>query len=169
MIAFKFLLPGGRGRFSGLVWPTPENGTAGRWVEGGTPDPGRRGVHASRAEHLPVWALPELWQIELDGDMRELRTVLVAERGRLLSRVDAWHDDAIDAFIAECRSTAVTLVGDAPRLEPITLGMGHAARTRDAALAGFCAARAAEEAGGRPAWEAERSRQAGWFRSTLSL
>ena len=110
MIAYKFLADGRVGPFSGVVWP-PE----GEWLQarGGDRacDPC---VHACRAEDLPEWMDHELWRVELAGDVRVDCGKLVAERGRLLGRVDAWDLELMAAFAEACalraRDAALTLL-----------------------------------------------------------
>ena len=54
------------------------------------------------AEQLPYWLNWELWRVELDGEIEQGETKLVAERGRLLARVDAWDAELQDAFCRAC-------------------------------------------------------------------
>ena len=81
MIAYKFLLADRIGPFTGFRWPV------GEWVEAAGVDPCLRGVHACRIRDLPVWLGPELWELELAGDVTEQERKLVATRGRLTTRV----------------------------------------------------------------------------------
>ena len=66
MNAYKFL---GRDRTSAMTrfqWPDAE------WVETDGPiERCRTGIHACRIEHLPHWIGPELWSVELDGEIVE--------------------------------------------------------------------------------------------------
>ncbi len=103
MIAFKFLERGAIGRFSGFSWPHPSEDHPGDWVE--TIDEVKQcfqGVHAIRTDDLLDWLDDELWEIELDGDIVDVGGMLVAERGRLLRRVDAWDEPTAAAFAADC-------------------------------------------------------------------
>lgn len=102
MRAYKFLRSGRRAPFSDLVWP--ENS----WVTAvGSLDACRSGIHACRPEHLAYWLLPELWEIDLDGDLVETELKIVAQRGRLAHRVDAWDDAVRHDLGEECvRRTA---------------------------------------------------------------
>jgi hypothetical protein len=104
MIAYKFLADTGVGRFSEAKWPLPEDGKPGAWLSAGGPiSPCVRGIHASRVEKLPYWLDRELFQIELDGSLLETESALVAERGRLVRRVEAWNDEAWLALCAFCQ------------------------------------------------------------------
>jgi hypothetical protein len=102
MRAYKFLRAGRRAPFSDLVWP--ENS----WVSAQRPlDACGSGIHACRPEHLAYWLMPELWEIELDGDVLETELKVVAERGRLLRRIDAWDESVRLDLGEECvRRTA---------------------------------------------------------------
>ncbi len=85
MRAYKFLASGRVGRFSDFTWPLDG------WVE--SPGPLAAcitGVHACRVNHLPDWIDEELWVVELGGVIEESPDMLLAERGRLVSQVDAW-------------------------------------------------------------------------------
>lgn len=104
MIAYKFLDAEGRGRFTRTSWPTPRGDQPGAWVDTvGPVVPCVRGVHAMRVQHLPFWLDQQLWQVELDGALVETDSLLVAERGRLARRVDAWNDAAWKALCEFCR------------------------------------------------------------------
>ena len=102
MKAYKFLRPGRRGPFSGLVWPE------GGWVEAdGDLDACRSGVHACRTQQLAYWLMPELWEVELDGELLETPLKVVASRGRLVRPIDAWDDQARRDLGEECVRRAV--------------------------------------------------------------
>ena len=166
MIAYKFLRPDGTSVFTGFAWPLPDGGP-GAWVEAGV-DPCRSGVHACRPEHLPYWAGKELYEVELDGDVVEHTTKVVAARGRLVRRVEAW-DAQRDAYTRMCadrghelaRSTTPVLEHWEAVIEP-SIPEGPA-------LLGFVAARIAEEISGPAAYRAERARQTAWLADHLGL
>ena len=84
MKAYKFLRADGTGVFTGFAWPLPD-GAPGAWVET-EPDPCRSGIHACRLGDLPYRAGRVLYEIELDGDVVEHKTKVVAARGRLARR-----------------------------------------------------------------------------------
>lgn len=95
MIAYKFLSAGGVGRFSDFHWPLPHESEPGEWVSAvGSLDNCLNGIHACRSGQLLDWIDEELWEIELDGDVLESSSMLVAERGRLLRRMDGWDSAA---------------------------------------------------------------------------
>jgi hypothetical protein len=103
VIAAKFLGRGGVGLFSGFGWPLPVAGEPGAWVEVEGPlEPGRNGIHACRPQDLTDWIDDELWAVELDGELEEREATVVARRGRLLRRVEAWTPDAARAFAEAC-------------------------------------------------------------------
>ena len=111
MIAYKLLRPGRVALFSGAVWPPP-----GEWLEATAVGPCRSGVHAATAAQLPLWlGLGELWEVELDDAVVEERKV-VARRGRLRHRIEAWDEAARAAFIAACATEALRRTADAPDL-----------------------------------------------------
>lgn len=94
---WKFLRTGGRALFTDFEWSTSRG-----WVEAGDPDLCHDGVHGCRVEDLPYWLSDELWQIELGGTVREGPAKVVAQRGRLLSRVTAWTTATAREFGAAC-------------------------------------------------------------------
>ena len=165
MRAYKFLHAGSVGPFSGFHWEP------GRWVEADGVSVCERGVHACRLGDLPFWVNDELWEVELGGDVVEARFKVVAPRGRLVSRVEAWTAAAAqglgDAAAARARAHADARPGDA---------MAHAyaedaerrAGQGKAYAATFIAAFAAEYAGGPEGRDAERAAQAEWFRVLLA-
>ncbi len=103
MKAYKFLARGGTGRFSDFQWPLPTDGGSGDWVDAGEAlQDCRTGVHACTPRQLLEWIDDELWEIELDGKVVEREAMLVAPRGRLLARVDAWDDQAAQDFADAC-------------------------------------------------------------------
>ena len=127
-------------------------------------DPCRAGIHAA---DLPYWVTPALYAIELDGPVIEQTTNVVAPRGRLLRRIEAWDAATSEAYGRMCVARALELVAEAlDRLEGW-------APTEDLALeparAGFVAARIAEELGGAPPFLEERGRQSAWLVERLRL
>jgi hypothetical protein len=109
MIAYKFLRAGGVGPFSGHAWPPPARGEPGPWViaAAGAAVVCRRGVHACRPRDLPWWLQDELWEIELDGAVTPGRHKVMASRGRLLRRVDAWDAECAQRFADACARRAL--------------------------------------------------------------
>jgi len=164
VIAYKFLAADGKGMFTRFAWPLP-NGGPGAWVDAEI-DPCRSGVHACRIADMPYWVSPALYEIELDGTIVDQSLKLVAERGRLVRRVDEWSDQVRDEYSRACIARAAELA-DARGMQrwappPDGVGAGPA-------LLGFIAARIAEETGGIDAYRAERRRQADWLRERLGL
>ncbi|HEX4363570.1 MAG TPA: hypothetical protein VHZ75_03410 [Solirubrobacteraceae bacterium] len=111
MIAYKFLRAGQVGPFSGVRWPPP-----GEWLDAKAAA-GRAcvdRVHACRVEDLPDWMDCELWRVELGGDVAVDCSKLVADRGRLIERVDAWDAPRMTAFAEACalraRDAALTVL-----------------------------------------------------------
>jgi hypothetical protein len=176
MIAYKFLSRGAVGPFSGFRWPTPEGGAAGAWVEAAPAD----GVHACRPSDLPYWIDEELWIAELSGDVRVTHHQVVASRGRLLARVEAW-DELARAFAIDCSATlrarvesALALGGTAAELAALLGGYSSDAEafaeSGNTAAAAFAAARASAVLAGDPGgFTAERKRQAAWIEHALAL
>jgi len=156
---FKVLRPGRVAPFNRLVWPEP-----GEWVEADGVDPCRRGIHACRLRHLPHWLGPELWEIELDGELVEEGRKVAARRGRLVRRVEGWDAAAARAYVESCIAEARARAERSPELA------GYSPRPeRGAAVAGYIVARLAELQDGVEGYEAERARQAGWLAADLGL
>jgi hypothetical protein len=157
MIAYKFLRSGSVGLFTGYEW------RPGEWVDAGAADPCRVGVHACRVADLPYWLAAELWEVELAGEVVQEERKVVAPRGRLVRRIDAWDEAAAAEFRESCveraRTTAPDYAGDVATIA----GSGRTA------LTGFVAARGAEMNGGADAYFRERKAQADWLASRLSL
>jgi hypothetical protein len=163
VIAYKFLREDGTGVFTRFAWPLP-NGAPWAWVEA----PIRTchsGVHACRLTDLPLWLGRELYEIELDGEIVEEPTKVVASRGRLLRRVDGWDDATRAAYARACADRAHAYAVGMPEwdmaVEPASLG--------GPASIGFIAARIAEARDGIAAYHAERARQVAWLAERLGL
>jgi len=163
VIAYKVLDAGAVAPFTRFPWPVED------WVDAEAVDPCRAGIHACRPRDLPFWLGPELWEIELDGDVLEQARKVVARRGRLVRRIDAWDVDLLRAFTASCREETKLRVGAIPTLSAF---VGDIDRFRSGdrhGLAAFAAARAAERAGGSVGYRRERVRQAEWLTRRLGL
>jgi hypothetical protein len=163
--AYKFLRPDGRGVFTRFQWPLPGDGP-GEWVQSAL-DPCRSGIHACRPEHLPLWIGRALYEVELDGEIVDDAMKLVAGRGRLLRRVDAWDEHAYETYTRMCADRAHELARsrglanwDAV-IEPSVPEGG--------ALLGFVAARIAEEIDGEDGYHRERASQTKWLVERLQL
>jgi hypothetical protein len=113
VIAYKFLASGRSGRYSGVAWPAP-----GTWLEAEADGerPGS-GIHALHASGLLAWIDDELWTCEVDGIVEDDGTVLVAERGRLRERVEAWNERSALVFAGACAARGRELVVGALRAE----------------------------------------------------
>jgi hypothetical protein len=131
------------------------------------PDPCRSGIHACRLGDLPYWAGRVLYEIELDGQVVEHGTKVVAPRGRLLRRIDGWDEAFRAAYTRHCADRAHELAraNGLERWEEVI----EPSIPEGPALLGFVAARIAEEAGGPAAYRAERARQADWLAARLAL
>jgi hypothetical protein len=98
LIAYKFLRHGRVGPFSRFQWPG-----AGVWVQTEShADVCRRGIHACRTRDLPWWLADELWEIELEGDVAAHEHKLVAQAGRLVSRVARWTPECAQEYGKAC-------------------------------------------------------------------
>jgi hypothetical protein len=141
-------------------------GGPGAWVEAPV-DPCRSGIHACRPSDLPYWVAPRLFEIELEGEVVEGRTKVVAPRGRLLRRLTVWEDELADAFAQECAARAHRIASADPSLAAWDAGI-DASIADGPAMLGFMAAAIAEQTGGYAAYVAERQRQAAWLVARLS-
>ena len=167
MNAYKFLRTDGTGAFTRFAWPLPD-GARGAWVETDPdPDPCRSGIHACRLGDLPYWAGWVLYEIELDGDVIEHNSKVLAPRGRLLRRIVAWDDDFRAALTRHCADRAHEIARESgiERWEEVI----EPSVPEGPALLGFVAARIAEAAGGVAAYHAERARQTDWLAARLGL
>jgi hypothetical protein len=165
VIAYKFLRPDGTSVFTRFTWPLPDGGP-GAWVDAGV-DPCRSGIHACRRGDLPLWLGRALYEIELDGEIQEEATKIVAPRGRLLRRVDAWDEPTRDEYTRMCADRAHELA----RSEGLSEwdAVVEPSVPEGPALLGFVAARIAEQISGPDAYHAERRCQAEWLAERLGL
>ena len=165
MIAYKFLRPDGTGVFTGFSWPLPNHGP-GPWVEADV-EPCRSGIHACRPEHLPLWAGPILYEMELDGEILEERMKVVASRARLTRRIEEWDQPMRERYTRMCGDRAHELASGASLAQ--WEAVIEPSIPEGPALLGFVAARIAEEASGPEAYHAERTRQTEWLVEHLGL
>jgi len=163
VIAYKFLDDGAVGPFTGFRWPVDE------WVEAGGVDLCSEGIHACRVRDLPMWLGRELWEVELDGDVVEQESKLVAARGRLTRRIDEWTDGVAREFGHFCARRTRERVGFLPVLSGYVADVDRFVVERRIPIAGFAAARAAEQRDGPAAYHQERGVQAAWLAERLQL
>jgi hypothetical protein len=165
VIAYKFLDRGRVAPFSRVRWPEP-----GSWLESDRVELCVSGVHACRVGDLPYWLRPELWEVELEGDVVEGERLVAARRGRLLRRVEAWNDATAGAFGTSCAQEARRRAAGSGSAEiDGYAGDAEGAAERSPHFAAFATARLAELQDGTAGYEAERERQARWLADALAL
>lgn len=163
MKAFKFLLSGSIGPFSGFRWEV------GTWHDtGGDPACGH-GVHACESGDLPFWLQEELWVVELRGDVARGRHKIVGAGGRLLGRVEAWDDTARSEFASACVGRVRELAARRPEAAAHLDDLEQVGSQASAAAIASLAARAAEAVDGADGYDAERAAQAVWLADRLGL
>jgi hypothetical protein len=163
LIAYKFLGHGAVGPFTGFRWRRDV------WVEAEETAPCRYGIHACRANDLPLWLDSELWEIELDGAIVEAERKLVARRGRLTRRIEQWTPELATEFGRFCARRTRERVGFLPSLAGFVSDVDRFVAHGRIPIAGFAAARAAELRDGPAAYDAERLEQAAWLADRLDL
>lgn len=89
MQTFRFLLDGHRDPLAGVVWSDA-------WCQ---PPAGVVGYGAGNLHH---WIAPELWRVELEGQIAHRELSVTAERGRLLAPVERWDRTACQEFLRWC-------------------------------------------------------------------
>jgi hypothetical protein len=162
VIAYKFL-DGRTAPFTRFVWPE------GEWVDTGIVAPCRGGVHACRVRDLPYWLGPDLWKIELEGEVVEQERKVVAARGRLVRRLERWTPALLEAFATDLLTQTRLRFGAVAILSGYVDDVERFRGQRRFGLAAFAATRAAELSGGPAAYERERARQAEWIAKRLGL
>lgn len=177
MLAYK-CLEAGRSQFTGWRWQLPSDGRPGPWhVVSGRPALCVNGVHACTPAQLPPWLGRDLWEVELDGDIVDEGTALVATRARLVRPVSAWDESAWSRFAADCAARAAERARGHDELQPLVRAIESFIPTGHSAAAGYWAAVVAGQlvAGRRegPAYDgasaAERADQANWLAHELQL
>jgi hypothetical protein len=163
VIAYKFLAVGSVAPFTGFRWPV------GEWVETGSVDPCRDGIHACSIRDLPIWIDAELWEIELDGEIVEQTRKLVAPRGRLGRRLEEWSPALLREFGLACLKRTRERVGFLPILSGYVVDVDKLVAEGRVPLGAFAAARAAELRDGPAGYERERRAQSTWLAERLGL
>jgi hypothetical protein len=127
VLAYTFLADGAVEPLSGFAWPTPAAGKPGAWIGADTTP--RETLRGSLPGDLPYWLDDELWNIELEGALPKRPHLLLAERARLLGRVDAWTGALAWEFVGACARRvahrAAAALGEA--------GQAHAAASLEGA------------------------------------
>ncbi len=170
--AYKFLTADRCSPITGFRWPG-----SGLVEVIGPLEPCRNGIHACRIEDVPHWIGPELWVIELDGEVQGAPTGVLARRGRLLERVEEWADGVAQEFADECARRAQRLAGETAIVaERASDAVANAVRGSASAASYIAAVVAGEVHSGSPDGQlyeqhflAERARQAAWLRERLRL
>ena len=163
VIAYKFLGAGAVSPFSGFRWQP------GAWVEAAPLEPCRNGIHACTVPQLPYWLAPDLWEIELDGELVVHARKLVATRARLLRHMHAWNVVTRYEFASDLLERTRLRFGSVPVLSGYVVDVERFRAGGRTGLAAFAAARVAELSGGPAAYERERRRQADWLADRLGL
>jgi hypothetical protein len=166
MEALKFLHPGRVAPFTGVTWPPP-----GQWLaSAGAPELCRAGVHALLADVLATWIAEELWHVELDGGRELAPGIVVASRGRLLGRVEAWNDQTAGEFARACAAhVGGKATGRAAEYAADAATAAEEAVAGDSATrVGYMAAHAAE-AMAPGGFVVERRWQSGWLADRLGV
>jgi hypothetical protein len=170
---YGFLGEGAVAFLSGFHWPQPADGKPGRWVRAGSDAP-PEAVRGVPVEQLPWWFDDELWELELDGSLVADGRAVVADRARLLRRIDTWTPEAAHELVAVCeqrvRATALADYADDVKLYAEDADRPATA----AAVAAYIAAHAlAGSNKGAPGYEAafdrERRWQVEWLKRRLQL
>lgn len=143
-MAYKFLQAGRVAPFSGVTWPEDAMVEA----ADGPLAACRNGVHGCRVRDLPYWLDDELWEVELDSEVLEDELKLVARRGRLVRRVEAWDADARRTFAERCLRRVAKHAADELRDAGLDAEALEAAESPDdVAAAAASAVQAARAAG----------------------
>ena len=168
MIAWKFLAPGAMGPFSRVTWPTPAGAAPGPWVEAQV-HPCTSGIHACEVSDLPYWLHAELWEIELDGPVSRAGHKIVAPRGRLLRRIEAWDRNSMIAFCEACTARIRDVAARSEGAAEYLVDLEADAHRSAAATVGYIAAHAIGVVDGAEAAARERAVQAGFLSNALGL
>lgn len=177
MRAYK-VLNRGRSDFTGFRWPLPEGDAPGEWVSAeGELELCHNGIHASTVQQLPHWLGIELWEIELAGEIRHAEAALLAARGRLVAKVQAWDEPRRQSFARWCLQRAQEIAAGYPAGSGLVSKVAHTIWWGGAAPAGYFTAMLAGEAvTGRHSGEAydaaflaERRLQSAWLARELGI
>jgi hypothetical protein len=115
-------------------------------------------VHVCRASDLAHWLHDELWETEIGGATLASEDCVVAERARLVRRIEAWNADGMIRFGHACIERAES--SESAR-SPYVADARTALRHGYPAIAAFTAAMACASAGST--LRAERSWQSAWL------
>ena len=168
----------GRSEFTGWHWPLPHGDRPGEWVTAeGELALCHNGIHAATVEQLPHWLGMELWEIEVAGQVRHEEAAVLASRGRLVTKIEAWDEAMRQTFARWCLERAQTIAQRYPAGAGLVDKVQHTIWWGGAAPAGyFTAMLAGESVSGRRsgvaydvAFLAERGLQSAWLGRELAL
>jgi hypothetical protein len=166
MEALKFLRPGRVAPFSRVTWPEP-----GGWLDAeNTPELCEAGVHALLPDVLSRWVAEELWRVELDGGEMLAPGIVVAQRGRLVARIEEWNDETAREFARACARHVEGASGGraAEYAADAKASAEEAVADFTATTVAYMAAHAAE-AQAADGFDAERLWQSRWLAERLAV
>jgi hypothetical protein len=169
---YKFLAAGAVGSQSGFRWPVGEAGP-GAWVEVQGPLAlCLRGVHVCRDLDLAHWLNEELWEAEIAGETADGIDCLVARRGRLVRRIEAWQAGGNTRFGEACLAHASALCRAASPdvrgfIDDAAMALAHGYLAVCAFATATAVARLHHAAGDEKAFRDERLWQSGWIARAL--
>ena len=140
---FVFLGAGGRGLLDGRRWPLPLGDTPGAWLAGDERFP----VRGYPLAELPLWFDDELWEVDLEGAIRQVEHAVAADRGRLVRRIAGWDAQAARAFVAAAAERARLLAVHALETDGYATQAAAIAAAPSDRLVAVCGTAAASLAG----------------------
>ena len=140
-------------------------------------EPCRNGIHACYLDDLPHWIGPELWTIEIEGEVQPAPNGVLARRGRLLQRIEKWADSVAREFAEDCARRAQSLAGEtavvADRAADAVANAVSGWISASAYIAAVVAGQVNSGSAEGPLYErhflTERARQAAWLQERLEL
>lgn len=102
---YKFLTDGNKGEYSNFDYTEylPDGDRPGKWL----PKIERlklcnSGYHACKAENLLDWTNAQLFEVELAGEIIDDYDKSVAQRMRIVKKIEAWNDNTARLFACWC-------------------------------------------------------------------
>jgi len=109
---YKFLTAYNKGKFSGYDFTQylPDRDKPGKWLPKiENPILCEKGYHCFMPEHILEWIEAQLFEVEINGRHVHGYDKTVAQKMRLLRKVDAWNDKTARLFACYCARDGLPL------------------------------------------------------------
>jgi hypothetical protein len=112
---YKFLTADNKGEYSKFDYTEylPDGDKPGKWLpEIETLSICKSGYHACKASNLLEWINAQLFEVEFDGETLDGNNKTVAQRMRIIRKIETWNDKTTRLFACYCARDVLPLFED---------------------------------------------------------